>query len=153
MDDFSTPGVPNAFGLFPSPYNYPEPFKRPLSSIVPAIIEDENGDFELSIGGSGGSRIFSAVFQTLLNLVSGTQADISGAVEDDRVHDQLFPTFVDVDDSLPRPMIEALASRGHNISLSSRDGVKAVVNAIHLGKGGVIYGERTRLPTAEYLSS
>jgi hypothetical protein len=28
MDDFSIPGTPNAFGLWPSPYNYPAPFKR-----------------------------------------------------------------------------------------------------------------------------
>ncbi|KAK0548445.1 hypothetical protein OC846_003747 [Tilletia horrida] len=39
MDDSSTPGVPNAFGLAPSPYNYPDAGKRPLSSMAPAIVE------------------------------------------------------------------------------------------------------------------
>jgi gamma-glutamyltranspeptidase/glutathione hydrolase/leukotriene-C4 hydrolase len=38
MDDTSTPGVPNAFGLRPSPFNYPAPGKRPLSSTSPTIV-------------------------------------------------------------------------------------------------------------------
>lgn len=28
QDDFSVPGAPDAFGLLPSPYNYPAPGKR-----------------------------------------------------------------------------------------------------------------------------
>ncbi len=48
--------------------NYPEPGKRPLSSTTPTIIENADGSFYLSIGGSGGSRIFPAVFQVLLIL-------------------------------------------------------------------------------------
>jgi len=41
---------------------YLEPKKRPLSSCVPAIIE-HNGEFEMAIGGSGGSKILSSVLQ------------------------------------------------------------------------------------------
>ncbi|KAF9970083.1 hypothetical protein BGZ65_011406, partial [Modicella reniformis] len=62
MDDFSIPGTPNSFGLYPSPFNYPEPGKRPLSSCVPTIVE-RDGAFELALGGSGGSRILTAVLQ------------------------------------------------------------------------------------------
>jgi gamma-glutamyltranspeptidase len=62
MDDFSIPGTPNAFGLQPSPFNYPEPGKRPLSSCVPTIVE-RDGKFELALGGSGGSRILTSVLQ------------------------------------------------------------------------------------------
>ncbi|KAF9329232.1 hypothetical protein BG006_007664, partial [Podila minutissima] len=51
MDDFSIPGRANAFGLQPSPYNYPAPGKRPLSSCVPTIVE-KDGKFEMSLGGS-----------------------------------------------------------------------------------------------------
>jgi gamma-glutamyltranspeptidase/glutathione hydrolase/leukotriene-C4 hydrolase len=140
MDDFSTPGQPNAFGLYPSPYNYPAPFKRPLSSTVPAIVEGTDGEFELAIGGSGGSRIFGAVFMTLLNLVSGRDGDILGAVERGRVHDQLFPALVDADDTVTEEEIGALWEKGHNVSVSSRGGVKAVVNAVMRGKG-TVYGE------------
>ncbi|KAF8235502.1 gamma-glutamyltranspeptidase, partial [Tricholoma matsutake] len=81
MDDFSIPGIPNAFDLLPSPYtyNFPEPGKHPLSSTIPTIIEHANGSLFVAIGGSGGSQIFGAVFQTLLNLDLGL--DVSQAIE------------------------------------------------------------------------
>ncbi|KAI9264485.1 gamma-glutamyltransferase [Sporodiniella umbellata] len=60
MDDFSIPGVPNNFGLYPSIYNYAEPGKRPLSTITPAIVENEDSTLDLVVGGSGGSQILTA---------------------------------------------------------------------------------------------
>lgn len=98
QDDFATPGLPDAFGLYPSPYNFPDHNadgsygKRPLSSTSAAIIDDEQGQFWLALGGSGGSRIFGAVAQVLLNLDWGY--DLLHAVEEPRVHDQLLPEYV-----------------------------------------------------------
>lgn len=43
--------------------NYPEPGKRSLSSTTPMILEYPDGSFYTAIGGSGGSKIFPAVFQ------------------------------------------------------------------------------------------
>ena len=94
--------------------NYPEPGKRPLSSTTPIIIEDESGSFYSALGGSGGSRIFPAVFQTILNLDWGM--DISAAIEYGRMHDQLFPLVVDTDDILPPALLDGLRKLGHNIS-------------------------------------
>ncbi|KAI8078826.1 gamma-glutamyltransferase [Halteromyces radiatus] len=59
MDDFSIPGQPNDFGLYPAVYNYVAPGKRPLSSITPTIVE-QDGKFEFALGGSGGSQIATA---------------------------------------------------------------------------------------------
>ncbi|KAH0827481.1 gamma-glutamyltranspeptidase [Lanmaoa asiatica] len=113
MDDFSTPGTSNGFGLRPSPYNYPEPGKRPLSSTSPTIMEYGDGSFYLAIGGSGGSQIFSAVLQTLLNL--DWRMDASEAVEYGRVHDQLYPEFVRADNTLPTSVLDGLRDRGHKV--------------------------------------
>ncbi|KAI9252906.1 nucleophile aminohydrolase [Phascolomyces articulosus] len=65
MDDFSIPGKPNNFGLYPSEYNYVAPGKRPLSSITPTIIERDS-KFEMALGGSGGSLIPTATLNTFM---------------------------------------------------------------------------------------
>ena len=107
QDDFATPGVPDAFGLAPSPYNFPDHNaagkygKRPLSSTSATIIDDADGEFWLALGGSGGSRIFGAVAQVLLNLDWGY--DLSHAIEEPRVHDQLLPAYVSCDRQYRRP--------------------------------------------------
>ena len=59
MDDFSTPGQHNYFGYPPSPTNFICPGKRPMSSMSPTIVTDENGDVRMVAGAAGGSRIIS----------------------------------------------------------------------------------------------
>ena len=78
------------------------------------MAEDVNGDLELVLGGSGGSRILPAVFQVLLNVDWGY--DISAAIEDGRVHNQLFPQFVDADSTIDDDLLSALRYRGHNVT-------------------------------------
>lgn len=42
--------------------------------------------------------------------------DVSESVEFGRVHDQLYPTFVDVDNTYPSLLVDALWQRGHNVT-------------------------------------
>ncbi|KAI9463549.1 gamma-glutamyltranspeptidase [Lactarius psammicola] len=136
MDDFSTPGVPNAFGLWPSPYNYPEAHKRPLSSTAPTIIENPDGSFYLALGGSGGSKIFPAILQVILNLDWGL--DISSAIEFGRLHHQLYPEWIEADDIYPSELLLDLKKRGHSLRVMDVNRVSAVVNGVTL-KDGIVY--------------
>ncbi|KAF8798738.1 gamma-glutamyltranspeptidase [Phlegmacium glaucopus] len=128
MDDFSTPGFPNSFGLWPSPYNYPEPGKRPLSSTAPTILEHPDGSFYVAVGGSGGSRIFGAIFQVLLNLDWGL--DVSAAIESGRLHDQLYPPILDADSIYEKDILGDLRRRGHNVTVFDINRVAAVIQAV-----------------------
>lgn len=61
LDDFSSPGLTNAFGYTPSSVNFIRPFKRPLSSISPVIIEDlATNKTTHAFGSAGGSHIVTA---------------------------------------------------------------------------------------------
>ncbi|KAH9048353.1 gamma-glutamyltranspeptidase [Lactarius hengduanensis] len=136
MDDFSTPGVPNSFGLWPSPYNYPEAQKRPLSSTAPTIIENSDGSFYLALGGSGGSKIIPAIFQVILNIDWGL--DIGSAIEYGRLHHQLYPEWVEADDIYPSELLLDLKKRGHSFHVMDVNRVASVVNAVML-KDGTVY--------------
>lgn len=65
-DDFSTPNLTNSFGFIPSPENYISPGKRPLSSMSPTIIVDQEDNVKLILGASGGSKIISSVAQVIV---------------------------------------------------------------------------------------
>lgn len=129
MDDTSTPGVPNAFGLAPSPFNYPESGKRPLSSTCPTIVEDADGNFLMAIGGSGGSRIFSAVLQTIF-LYFDWSTDLSTSIELPRLHHQLLPTQLSVETTYDEKVLNALKGRGHEVSFLDIDLGVAEVQAV-----------------------
>ncbi|KAL1917076.1 uncharacterized protein VTP21DRAFT_5274 [Calcarisporiella thermophila] len=115
MDDFSIPGQPNEFNLYPSPFNYPTSHKRPLSSSVPTFVE-RDGNFELVLGASGGSRIITATLDVLLNVLDFNM-DLLHAVETSRVHHQLLPNVAVVESGFPAELIEGLVSRGHNVTI------------------------------------
>lgn len=93
MDDFSAPNITNSFDLPPSPANYIEPGKSPLSSMCPSIIVDENGDVKLIIGAAGGSKITTTVaLVTMRHLFFGYTLKL--AIDAKRLHHQLFPMSI-----------------------------------------------------------
>ncbi|KAK7049422.1 hypothetical protein VNI00_006023 [Paramarasmius palmivorus] len=141
MDDFSIPqGASNGFGLRPSPFNYPEPEKRPLSSTVPTIVENiSDGSVYLAVGGSGGTNILSSVFQVIVN-VHDWQMNIGDAIESGRVHDQLYPLETDVDNTYPEDLTQGLRERGHNVTILNVSRVASAITGVMRDEFGTLFG-------------
>lgn len=114
MDDFSIPGTSNYFGLAASPYNYPAPFKRPLSSMSPSFVYDKENKLRLVGGASGGPRIITATAQVILNYF-GKGLDILDAVIAPRLHSQLLPNTLYIENNTQ--LLSTLLF-GHSIELS-----------------------------------
>ncbi|KXN85661.1 Gamma-glutamyltranspeptidase 1 [Leucoagaricus sp. SymC.cos] len=137
MDDFSVPGVPNDFGLWPSPYNYPAPGKMPVSSTSPGILENADGSFYASIGGSGGGQIFPSMVQVLLNLDWGLH--VSDAVEFGRLHDQLYPLHLYADEIYPPDVLRFLRQVDHNVTGVQFDKIGFCVVQVIMQKDDIFY--------------
>ncbi len=124
MDDFATvPGVPNAFGLVGSEANAVAAGKRPLSSMTPTILVDPTGKVAISVGGSGGSFIPSAVLEVVVGMVD-FGLDPQEAVSAPRFHHQWMPDQLVVEPGFPSDVIVALRTRGHTVVV--REGFSAV---------------------------
>jgi gamma-glutamyltranspeptidase/glutathione hydrolase len=113
MDDFAlAPGVPNAFGLVGGEANAVAPGKRPLSSMTPTILT-RDGEVALVLGSPGGSRIITAVLQTLVNVVD-FGLPLARAVGAPRLHQQWQPPETDAEPLALSPDTAALLrARGH----------------------------------------
>eukprot|EP00094_Tigriopus_californicus_P010720 TCALIF_10339-PA protein Name:"Similar to Ggt1 Gamma-glutamyltranspeptidase 1 (Rattus norvegicus)" AED:0.13 eAED:0.13 QI:0/0.85/0.87/0.87/0.85/0.87/8/70/520 len=112
MDDFSYPNITNGFDVPPSPNNYPVPGKRPLSSMCPSIIMDENNRPRLVTGAAGGPKITTSVALTTMRHL-WLEEDVKTAIDNARIHHQLFPMTCRFEDSQREDVIEFLESRDH----------------------------------------
>jgi gamma-glutamyltranspeptidase/glutathione hydrolase/leukotriene-C4 hydrolase len=63
MDDFSTPGLANVYGIEPSVANYIAPGRRPVSSMSPTIVSGPDGNVRMVVGASGGPKIITGTVQ------------------------------------------------------------------------------------------
>mmetsp|Transcript_21026 Transcript_21026/g.49978 ORF Transcript_21026/g.49978 Transcript_21026/m.49978 type:complete len:855 (+) Transcript_21026:227-2791(+) len=133
MDDFGVPSKVNFFGLTPSKANFIKPGKRPLSSMSPTMVfrhQSETGETNpdeliLTIGGSGGPKIITAVLQVLTNILL-LGMGLFESMAKGRVHDQLvyhgavvtatekMSLMEDVTLEVTNRTKDALLRRGHN---------------------------------------
>ncbi|RSH90260.1 hypothetical protein EHS25_001594 [Saitozyma podzolica] len=138
QDDFSVPGAADAFGLLPSPWNYPAPGKRPLSSTAATILENPDGSLYAVLGGSGGSRIFPSIAQVLLHLAAGY--NLSEAIEKPRYHNQVVPPITTIEvgpEGEDVGLSKALEERGHRVGLFDINIGVSEIQAIVIQNGTV----------------
>ena len=123
MDDFSSPGEVNHYGLAPFEANFIAAGKRPLSSMSPTIVT-RDGKLYAIAGASGGPRIITATAQVILNVVARGMSPLN-AVNAPRLHHQLMPPVCFAENQkclgdgperkLSDADVEALRSRGHEV--------------------------------------
>ena len=115
MDDFTAKaGVANMYGLVQSDTNRITPGKRPLSSMTPTIVT-RDGKPWMIVGTPGGSRIITAVMQTMLNVID-FGLDLQEAVDAPRIHQQWLPEETYVEARALSPDTRALlVSMGHKL--------------------------------------
>ncbi len=128
MDDFSAkPGASNMFGLVQGKSNAIQPGKRPLSAMTPTILL-RDGKLFMVVGAPGGSRIITAVLETILNVIDfGMNAQ--EAVDAPRFHHQWQPDRLSLEKGFSPDTIALLKARGHTIDESSGS-VSSVVEMI-----------------------
>ncbi|XMA12808.1 hypothetical protein WAI453_005599 [Rhynchosporium graminicola] len=132
MNDFSIPGIPNAFGFVPSSINYIAPLKRPLSSITPIVVTHPNGTLYLTIGAAGGSRIITSTVLAIWHVLDHNMT-LPEALAKLRFHDQLIPATTFFEDGFDSDVVNSMRGRGHNVTwvklgLSSVQGVRRLWN-------------------------
>ncbi|KAG9124169.1 hypothetical protein FRC07_012594 [Ceratobasidium sp. 392] len=135
MDDFSTPGTSNGFGYIATPANYIAPYKRPLSSISPTIVEDDKGIFHFATGAAGGSRIITATLQSLWHVLDQGM-DAQSAINAPRLHDQIVPLTTTFEYDYDNATTAYMAALGHNVTwvapgLSVVQGVTRSANGVY----------------------
>jgi len=123
MDDFSSPGLVNYFGLRPSESNFIKPEKRPMSSMSPTIIIDkESNAVRLVIGASGGSRIITAVAQVAIENL-WINENIKECVDKKRVHHQLYPEYAEVEIGWDREFRNDMKEFGHTLQCADASSI------------------------------
>ena len=133
MDDFTLqPGAANAFGLVQGPANAVAPGRRPLSSMTPTLVFRPNGEPLLATGSPGGSRIITAVAQVLLQRMLGG-LNLAGAVNAPRLHNQLLPDRLEVEEGFSTDTLRLLAAMGHTLK---RSAVMGAANSVEVLPGG-----------------
>ncbi|BFZ00008.1 hypothetical protein BsWGS_03047 [Bradybaena similaris] len=134
MDDFSTPGIPNYYGFPPSPANFIRPGHRPMSSMCPAIVFDHNKErVRLVTGAAGGSTITTITAMNIMDVLwFGRQ--LAESIRQPRLHHQLLPSKIQVEDGYPEKILQGLKSKGHSIGRMS---CKSVIQAIEVRDEGI----------------
>ena len=118
MDDFAAkPGFPNGYGLVQGEANAVAAGSRPLSSMTPTLVFKEGKPW-VATGSPGGSRIITAVAQTLLNLMAFDMT-LGMATSSPRIHHQWMPDMAMVEPGISADTVNILEASKHKILRSN----------------------------------
>jgi gamma-glutamyltranspeptidase/glutathione hydrolase len=118
MDDFTAAaGVANAYGLVQGQANAIIPGRRPLSSMAPTLVFRPDGSPWLASGSPGGSRIITTVAQVLLQRILWG-ANLATAVAAPRLHSQLWPDRLSLEEGFSADTRLLLEQMGHSLQPS-----------------------------------
>lgn len=131
MDDFSYPGLVNAFGVPPSESNMVAPGKRPVSSMSPTIVVDSDNRVVAIVGASGGTKIITSVAQVIYRMVYMGQS-VKEAVDARRLHHQLVPMRIVYEEGVTRWLVDGLRAVGHEVSKSRVGG--SIIQAVQVDR-------------------
>ena len=106
-------GIPGAEGFIASHANRIEDGKRPVSSQSPTIVLKDGKPY-LVVGSPGGSRIITAVVQTIVNVID-FDMNILEATNQRRIHHQWIPDVLEVEPGFNVDTFRLLESLGHNV--------------------------------------
>ncbi len=137
MDDFAAkPGEKNMFGLVQGEANAIQPGKRPLSSMTPTILL-RDGKLFMTAGAPGGSRIPTAVLESILNVIDFGM-NVQDAVDAPRFHHQWKPDRLSLEGRISPDTAALLRARGHDVDYST--GVVLAQVAAIVVDGGWLQG-------------
>lgn len=107
-----------------------------MSSQTPTIVTQ--GDrVRLSLGGSGGSRIVTALLDALVKRLDWGYS-LYDTVQAPRVHHQLLPDRVSLEANLPADVQAGLARRGHALEPYPMGAPRSEIQAVE-SLGGRVY--------------
>ncbi|XP_051160453.1 scoloptoxin SSD14-like isoform X2 [Leptopilina boulardi] len=112
MDDFGLPLQYSYFGIPSSQNNFIQPGKRPLSSMSPTILIDENNNVKMIIGAAGGTKITTAIAFVIARFLWMGNS-LKESVDAARIHHQLFPMKVIYEYGIEKLIIDGLKKLGH----------------------------------------
>ncbi|PIC30823.1 hypothetical protein B9Z55_021934 [Caenorhabditis nigoni] len=136
MDDFSTPGMENGFGFAPSETNFIEPGKRPMSSMSPMVIFDHvTKKVRMVIGGSGGSKIISALAKSVVRSLIFHDS-IKKAIDAPMIHNQFTPDITQLDDEFPQNMKSILETE-YLQKFRNTTGFEGIIQGVNVLEDGI----------------
>lgn len=131
MDDFTSPPAADAAGPQASTTNLAGARRRPVSTMTPSIVFEGDRPV-LCVGGSGGTRIVTAVTQVAYRAMV-MRTPVGEAVAHPRVHQAASPESMGVEADVPEAVQADLRARGHEVT-PLRYG--AVVQAVRIVREG-----------------